>query len=89
MSKKHIVLPTVVVLDEWTKEISGYEFTFQIKRTSGGDKPTWYPVTFWKSDYTRLSNGGKFDERPERKQVEEYFASSVESYITTYIKREI
>lgn len=86
MSKKHIVLPTVRVLDTWTKEISGYEFTFQIKMTSGGGSPTWYPVTMWKKENTRLSVGGKFEDCPNRNQVEEYFSKDVENYIELWLK---
>lgn len=81
MSKKHIILPTVRTLDEWTKEIDGIEFLYQIKMTSGGNLPTWYPVTFRKKDRPNYSSGGKFEERPNREQVEEHFADSVKTHI--------
>ncbi|HJQ33141.1 MAG TPA: hypothetical protein VJ866_13215 [Pyrinomonadaceae bacterium] len=87
MGKKIIPEPTVTVLDEWVKEIDGYEFVFQIKRTSGGNHPTWYPVSFWRNGYPLSSVRNSFDDRPNRIQVEEQFASSVQSFIKTYIKQ--
>jgi hypothetical protein len=83
MIKKNVTLPSVVVLDEWTKEIDGYEFVFQIKRTSGGGRPTWYPITFWKKDDPHYNVG---DNQPSRTQVEEEFAQSVRSYIEVHLK---
>lgn len=86
MGKKIIPQPTVVLLDEWVKEIDGYEFVFQIKRTSGGNRPTWYPIKFWKKGDPLLSVGSSFDYHPDRTQVEEKFAASVENFIKVHIK---
>ena len=87
MRKKIIPQPTVVLLDEWVKEIDGYEFVFQIKRTSGGNRPTWYPIGFWKKDHPLLSVGDKFDDQSNRAEVEEKFAQSVKNYIEIHIKK--
>ena len=76
----------MTVLDEWIKEIDGYEFVFQIKTTSR-DHSIWYPVTFWGEEYPQHSFGGKFHVRPDRKQVEEYFSKNVANYIEIWLSQ--
>jgi hypothetical protein len=87
MRKKRVELPTVRVLDEWAGEVDGYAFVYRIKETSGGGKPTWYPVSYWREGEPRLSTGGAFDERPTRQQVEEHFASSIKNFIRVHIEK--
>lgn len=87
MAKKNVILPTVVTLDEWVKEIDGYEFVFEIKKTSGGGKPTWYPIKFWKKGDPYYSVGGKFDDKPTREQVEEEFLPTVKNHIKFHLTK--
>jgi len=87
MPKRIIEQPTVRDLDEWEGEVDGYTFVYQIKQTSGGGKPTWYPIRCWRKGHPLLNMGGAFDDLPSREQVEAHFAPSVRNYIKIHIEK--
>jgi len=82
---KETPLPAVILLDEWTQEIDGHAFIFQIKMVS--DDPDWYPVSFWKKEKPHISVGSKFEYRPDRKQVEEKFTKSIDAYFRDWLNK--
>lgn len=87
MGRKKIELPTVRDLDEWTGEVGGYTFVYQIKETSGGGQRTFYPVRFWRKGEPLLNTGDVFYSLPTRKQVEEKFEPSIKSFIKVHIEK--
>ncbi len=83
MKKKRIVLPTVEVVEEWTEEVSGYTFVFELKMVSGCGQPVWYPTTCRNKDNSRSNLRKKLRERPSRKQVKDRFADDLKRYVKT------
>lgn len=86
MKNKHAVLPAVKVLDEWTKEIEGHEFVFQIKMTLDSDNIACYPVLFWEKENKYSNWGESFEVRPSRNQVEEKFSQTIEDCLKNHLK---
>jgi hypothetical protein len=81
MKKKRIVLPTVEVVEEWTEEMGGYSFVFEVKMISGCGQPVWYPTTCWNKDNNRLNVRKKLYERPSRKGAKDRFADDLKRLI--------
>lgn len=72
-----IDLPSFAVIDEWEETINDITLVYRIKTTSGGGgKPIWYSAACWQRGVPSPSVSGKFDERPDRRQVEARFRNS-------------
>lgn len=65
-----VISPTAIVLDEWEIEIEGITLVHRIKAHSGGDASIWYAADCWQRGVPSHGGVGRFDERPNRMQVE-------------------
>lgn len=72
----HIGLPAFATIDEWEETIDGITLVYRIKASSGGVTPIWYSAACWQRGVPSPSVSSKFDERPDRRQVESRFRNS-------------